>query len=236
MVHKSVGEADIQPIPTRNPGWDEDLEVKTPQFQICCSHWPTSPPPLVSLYTASWVTPFTPMTSEFPPSPNPSSSSNQLPEWVIPPKDQTGPPPPWSQIYHFFYSGIPYSPKSTPNLLFSTAVKGPFTQSGFLNSHLWSTANVLFPVSALTWRKPLQTFTWTSTRASNRASAFSHNHYLPTTQTQWVKKLSIGNSLEVQWLGHYAPFTVKGPGSIPCQRTKIPQATQCGQKENQKQS
>ena len=141
---------------------------------------------------------------------------------MIPPKDHIGPPPPWSQIYRFFNLGIPYSPKFTPNLLFSTAVKGTFTQSGFLNSHLWSTANVLFPVSALTWRRPLRTFTWTSSKASIRASAFSQNYYLPTTQTQWVKKLSTGNSLEVQWLGHHAAFTAKGPGSIPCQRTKIP--------------
>ena len=37
MVHKSVGEGDIQPTATRNPGWDEDLEAKTPQFQICSS-------------------------------------------------------------------------------------------------------------------------------------------------------------------------------------------------------
>ena len=33
-----------------------------------------------------------------------------------------------------------------------------------------------------------------------------------------------GNSLMVQWLGLHA-FTAKGPGSIPGQGTKIPQAT-----------
>ena len=80
MVHKSVGEGDIQPMATRNPGLDEDLEAKTPEFQICCSHWPTSLPHLASLYTASWATPFIPTTSEFPLGPNPSSSSNQLPK------------------------------------------------------------------------------------------------------------------------------------------------------------
>ena len=37
------------------------------------------------------------------------------------------------------------------------------------------------------------------------------------------------NSLEVQWLGLHA-FTAKGPGSIPSQRSKIPQAILCGQK------
>ena len=34
---------------------------------------------------------------------------------------------------------------------------------------------------------------------------------------------TLGNSLEVQWLGLLA-FTAEGPGSIPGQGTKIPQA------------
>ena len=38
-----------------------------------------------------------------------------------------------------------------------------------------------------------------------------------------------GNSLAIQWLGLRA-FTAEGPGSIPGWGTKIPQATQCGQK------
>ena len=38
-----------------------------------------------------------------------------------------------------------------------------------------------------------------------------------------------GNSLAVQWLGLRA-FTAKGPGLIPSQRTKIPQAILHGQK------
>ena len=39
----------------------------------------------------------------------------------------------------------------------------------------------------------------------------------------------IGTSLVVQWLGGHA-FTPGGPGSIPGQETKIPHATQQGQK------
>ena len=40
----------------------------------------------------------------------------------------------------------------------------------------------------------------------------------------------IGTSLAVQWLGVLA-FTAGGPGSIPGQVTKIPHATQQGQKK-----
>ena len=41
----------------------------------------------------------------------------------------------------------------------------------------------------------------------------------------WIsnKKAGLGNSLEVQWLGHGA-LTAEGPGLIPGWRTKIPQA------------
>ena len=45
-----------------------------------------------------------------------------------------------------------------------------------------------------------------------------------------MNKEVVGNSLAVQWLGLRA-FTVEGPGSIPGQETKIPQAKQCGQKK-----
>ena len=40
----------------------------------------------------------------------------------------------------------------------------------------------------------------------------------------------IGTSLVGQWLGGHA-FTPGGPGSIPGQETKIPHATQQGQKK-----
>ena len=40
----------------------------------------------------------------------------------------------------------------------------------------------------------------------------------------------LGNSLVVQWLGLHA-LTAEGPGSIPGQGTKIPQATGCGEKK-----
>ena len=42
------------------------------------------------------------------------------------------------------------------------------------------------------------------------------------------KKNTIGNSLVVQWLG-LCTFTAVGPGSIPGQGTKIPQAAPCSQ-------
>ena len=38
----------------------------------------------------------------------------------------------------------------------------------------------------------------------------------------------------IQWLGLVA-FTVEGLGSIPGQRMKIPQATQCGQKKEKRE-
>ena len=44
---------------------------------------------------------------------------------------------------------------------------------------------------------------------------------------------SSGNSLAVQWLRLHA-FTAKGTGSIPGQRTKIPQAAWCSQKRKRK--
>ena len=44
------------------------------------------------------------------------------------------------------------------------------------------------------------------------------------------KKSLPGNSLAVQWLGLCA-FIAEGPGSIPGQGTKIPQAVQCSQKK-----
>ena len=45
-----------------------------------------------------------------------------------------------------------------------------------------------------------------------------------------MKIMHVGNSLAVQWLGLPA-FTAVGPGSIPGQGTKIPQAMRRGQKE-----
>ena len=42
--------------------------------------------------------------------------------------------------------------------------------------------------------------------------------------------IHIRNTLAVQWLGLHA-FTAEGAGSIPGQRTKIPQATQRGKKK-----
>ena len=41
------------------------------------------------------------------------------------------------------------------------------------------------------------------------------------------------NSLVLQWLG-LGTFIVKGPGSVPCQGTKILQAAWYGQKEKNK--
>ena len=45
------------------------------------------------------------------------------------------------------------------------------------------------------------------------------------------KNTILGNSLAVQWLGFRA-FTAEGPGSIPGQGTKIPQATWRPQNKN----
>ena len=42
-------------------------------------------------------------------------------------------------------------------------------------------------------------------------------------------RVSVGNSLAVQWLG-LCTFTAEGTGSIPGRGTKIPQAAQCSQK------
>ena len=39
-----------------------------------------------------------------------------------------------------------------------------------------------------------------------------------------------GNSLAVQWLGLHT-LTAKGPGSIPGQGTKTPQAARCSKKK-----
>ena len=41
--------------------------------------------------------------------------------------------------------------------------------------------------------------------------------------------MNLGTSLVVQWLGLHI-FTAKGPGSVPGQGTKIPQAMWHGQK------
>ena len=46
-------------------------------------------------------------------------------------------------------------------------------------------------------------------------------------------KAKQGNSIAVQWLGLGA-FTAVAPNSIPGQETKIPQASQQGQKEKEK--
>ena len=51
--------------------------------------------------------------------------------------------------------------------------------------------------------------------------------------TSGRKKMIPGNSLVVQWLGHYA-LTAKSLGSIPGRGTKIPQATWCSQKRKKK--
>ena len=45
-----------------------------------------------------------------------------------------------------------------------------------------------------------------------------------------IKIQKPGTSLAVQWLGLCA-FTAEGPGFIPGQGTKIPQAAWCGQKK-----
>ena len=45
----------------------------------------------------------------------------------------------------------------------------------------------------------------------------------------FLVKMTLGTPLMVQWLGLGA-FTAKGPGSIPGQEIKIPQAVGCGQK------
>ena len=45
-----------------------------------------------------------------------------------------------------------------------------------------------------------------------------------------TKKISLRNSLVVQWLGLSA-FTTESLGSIPGQGTKILKATQCSEKE-----
>ena len=49
------------------------------------------------------------------------------------------------------------------------------------------------------------------------------------------KNVGFGNSLAIQWLGLGA-FTADGPGSIPGQGTKIPQAVRHGQKTKTKQT
>ena len=69
---------------------------------------------------------------------------------------------------------------------------------------------------------------------------FAHVPFLPLftlvpSPISTVQKLSylkdyVRNSLVVQWLGLHA-FTAEGPGSIPSQGTKIPQARQHGQKK-----
>ena len=47
------------------------------------------------------------------------------------------------------------------------------------------------------------------------------------------QEMGLGDSLAVQWLGVHTS-TAGGTGSTPCQRTKIPQAAQCRQKEKEK--
>lgn len=64
-----------------------------------------------------------------------------LPEWLIPPKNQTGPPSPSGQIYCIsFVSSLPHKP--TPSLLSSIFVKGTVNHPGLLNPHLQSTSNI----------------------------------------------------------------------------------------------
>ena len=50
-------------------------------------------------------------------------------------------------------------------------------------------------------------------------------HLLPQIHQKYIYR---GNSLEVQWLG-LRTLNAEGPGSIPDQGTKIPQAVQYGQ-------
>ena len=45
-----------------------------------------------------------------------------------------------------------------------------------------------------------------------------------------LRKMLIVNSLAVHWLA----FTPKGPGSVPSQGTKIPQAMHCSKKKKKK--
>ena len=45
-----------------------------------------------------------------------------------------------------------------------------------------------------------------------------------------IKNKSPANSLVIEWLRLYA-FIAKGPGPIPVQGDKIPQALRCGQKK-----
>ena len=52
----------------------------------------------------------------------------------------------------------------------------------------------------------------------------------PSPIPLFIQEVISGTSMDVQWLGLWA-FTVKGPGSIPGQGSKIPQAVQCGQKQ-----
>ena len=58
----------------------------------------------------------------------------------------------------------------------------------------------------------------------------------PLWRTVWrfLKKLKIGNSLVIQWLGLHI-VTAKGPGSIPGGGTKIPQAAWHSQKKKKRE-
>ena len=48
--------------------------------------------------------------------------------------------------------------------------------------------------------------------------------------TSWLTVWVLGSSLAVQWLAPRA-VTAEGPGLIPGQRTKMPQAVGCSQKK-----
>ena len=65
---------------------------------------------------------------------------------------------------------------------------------------------------------------------SNMWKPFSSFEILETMEDFYFKKKDLGNSLAVKSSGLHA-FTAEGAGSIPGWETRIPQATQCGQKE-----
>ena len=56
---------------------------------------------------------------------------------------------------------------------------------------------------------------------------------LRSSQVFYLKNEPSGNSLAIQWLGLHA-LPAEGPGSIPGQGTKIPQAVWWGQEKKKK--
>ena len=74
---------------------------------------------------------------------------------------------------------------------------------------------------------PTCVFTHLVSTANRNRAAYSFPFAQPST------KVLSGNSLAVQWFG-LCVLTAESPGSIPGPGTKIPQATQCGQKKKKK--